>query len=181
MGNRALRKLVAKAIKEYGLSTKLYRKKHNRKALTAKCLHTLLDQLKYKPGMVFNDCNGFNKRVIAPVGSYQNPNCQSNRFVLPKQKMFRTKDTRQLSGYFFRINHFLTDLGSSCSCGGEIFPALSQQEIEEHISEILELRVKHHSSPQKQEIFRIFLDVQRAGHHLTDEDGCLLSEIKEIL
>jgi len=181
MGNRALRKLVAKAIKEYGLPTKLYRKKHNRKSLSAKCLHTLLDQLKYKPGMVFNDCNGFNKRVIAPVGSYQNPNCQSNRFVLPKQKMFRTKDTRQLSGYFFRINHFLTDLGSSCSCGGEIFPALSQQEIEEHISEILELRVKHHSSPQKQEIFRIFLDVQRAGHHLTDEDGCLLSEIKEIL
>lgn len=181
MGNSALRKLVAKAIKEYGLPTKLYRKKHNRKSLSAKRLHTLLDQLKYKPGMVFHDCNAFNKRVIAPVGSYSNLNCQSNRFGFPKQKMFRVRDTRQLSGYYFHINHFLTDLGASCSCGGEIFPALSQQEMEEHISEILELRAAYNSSLQKQEIFRIFLEVQRAGHHLTDEDGCLLPEIKEIL
>lgn len=76
MGNRKLRKEVAKAIREYPYPLGCRKLYVGRKfaafrwGLHAWRLRELLKLLSFKPGDLINDCDGFNHRVVKPLPSY---------------------------------------------------------------------------------------------------------------
>jgi hypothetical protein len=124
MGNRSLRKEVAKLIKENGGASphkewrgskkmnKLYygSKRAAWKYYNAMELRILIRKLSMKPGDLFNDCDGFNHRVIKPL-SYYYP--RDNNLIC------------------FYLEQFEVETGGwSCSCPNNPAPPMTINEIE---------------------------------------------------
>ena len=120
MGNRALRKEVVRLMKEHGVPSKLYRKKHNRKSLSAHSLRVMIDIMKCKPGQVILNCDGREHMILSLHGVENIHQLQYSRDGFALRHKIRKRFWRKLSGYAFFVKQFNTDIGVSCGCDAPI-------------------------------------------------------------
>lgn len=168
MGNRSLRKEVAKLIKENGGASPYKEWKGKRKMnklyygpkriawkyYNARELRALIRKLSVKPGDIFNDCDGFNHRAIKQLSYYYPWNHNLTCFYL---EQFEREDG-----------------GWSCGCSANPSPPMTVNEIERfHRGQLCDPEIyQFHKeqgwvSPREEDLRNKLLNNER----ICDDDG----------
>jgi len=160
MGNRALRREAGKLLKGSG---KLYygKKLSAYKALPARSLREIINNLQYNVGDLIHDCDGFNHEIVSMTLSTLHPYRSRNVEVVGRHyEVLMDHDTYR------------------CECS-QIEPPRSREEIERYKKRFIEFHGESEGradSPYYQELHRRL----EAGEHITDKDGKLLPDMWEL-
>jgi hypothetical protein len=162
MGNRALRKQAAAAMKAAGFSKRFCyggSKRFMYRYCNAGYLRELVYMLSLKPGTIVNDCDAFNHRVKKPLGYFHRWDKGFHKFVLDQLEF---EDGRW-----------------SCGCPGGPGPALTREQIEKYTRDgftdesIANSKRDGWWTDNSQKMYEALI---KEGRHICDEDGIKFPE-----
>lgn len=158
MGNRALRKEAAAAIKALGLPTKLYRGRAARYQ-PAILYRDILFYLSFKVGDVVGECDGSNHRIKSLLFN-QTPSSGGKSY------------NRQHKGYFLNAYQFAYEDGHNTCCLDE---KKSREEYEKKWTDWTSEDIQDIDENSRD--FHIYCWL-KAGGHIYDEDGIIYPQWK---
>lgn len=170
MGNRALRKKAAAALRAGGYPFKLYRGKGFRYQHSANTLRLIARYAALKVGDVVHDCDGFNHVVANQTESHKFPalffrslswELRRKGYVAVCDLQLKWDDTQDTPGCF------------SCGCYAGFRPAWSREDVEARFVSFWEAYNKTWANEpwQKEAVL-----VLKSGGHICDERGVLFPE-----